>query len=367
LFLQRFSLLATTVLKALIRSGPVINLSSRPSSIVGIIANPASGRDIRRIVARASVFQTAEKVSMVLRVAAALGALGVGKVLLMPDRGGIAGAVLREAEGTFDGVPLPRISPLDMPMTETAADSELATQRMVEAGAVAIVVLGGDGTHRVVAGACGEVPMATLSTGTNNTFPELREATLVGLATGLLASGRVSAQETCRRNKCLWVQTPQRRELALVDVAVVHRRELGARALWRAADLAELFVAFAEPDAIGLSSVAGLLSPVSRAAPYGLQVRLNAGAGAPLLAPIAPGLLSNVAIGSHRRLEPGESVPVCLLAGTLALDGEREIEFSAVDRPRVQLSLQGPLTIDVPTTLRLAAERDLLRMPRLSP
>ncbi len=338
-----------------------------PEPVVGILANPASGRDIRRIVARASVFQTAEKVSMVLRVAGALGALGVGTVLLMPDRGGITGSVLREVDGAAADLRLPRVVALEMPISETAADSVLATTLMVEAGVAALVVLGGDGTHRVVAGACGDLPLATLSTGTNNTFPELREATLVGLAAGLVASGRLSVVETCRRNKCLRVQTTSRSELALVDVAVAHRRQIGARALWQAEDLAALFVAFAEPDAIGLSAIAGLLSPVSREAPHGLQVELGSAIGTHLLAPIAPGLVAGVTVSAHRRLEPGESIPISLAAGTLALDGEREIEFVAADGPRVQLDLHGPLTIDVPTTLRLAAARGLLRTPRHSP
>ena len=41
-----------------------------------------SGRDIRRLVASASVFPNAEKASMVVRLTAAAGALGVGRVLV---------------------------------------------------------------------------------------------------------------------------------------------------------------------------------------------------------------------------------------------------------------------------------------------
>ena len=41
---------------------------------VGVIANPMSGRDIRRLVASASVFPNAEKASMVVRLTAAAGA-----------------------------------------------------------------------------------------------------------------------------------------------------------------------------------------------------------------------------------------------------------------------------------------------------
>ena len=63
---------------------------------VGVIANPMSGRDIRRLVASASVFPTAEKASMVVRLTAAAGALGVGRVLVSTDTFGVSAAVLRE-------------------------------------------------------------------------------------------------------------------------------------------------------------------------------------------------------------------------------------------------------------------------------
>ena len=48
---------------------------------VGVVANPASGRDIRRLVAGASVFDNAEKGNMVFRLMVGLGAAGLGRVL----------------------------------------------------------------------------------------------------------------------------------------------------------------------------------------------------------------------------------------------------------------------------------------------
>lgn len=66
-------------------------------STVGVMANPMSGRDIRRLVASASVFPNAEKASMVVRLTAAAGALGVGRVLVSTDTFGVFAAVLRES------------------------------------------------------------------------------------------------------------------------------------------------------------------------------------------------------------------------------------------------------------------------------
>ncbi len=49
---------------------------SRP--LVGIIANPASGRDIRRLVAYGTVFDNNEKMAIVRRVLLGLEAVGIG-------------------------------------------------------------------------------------------------------------------------------------------------------------------------------------------------------------------------------------------------------------------------------------------------
>lgn len=141
-------------------------------SVAGIVANPASGRDIRRLVAQASVFPTAEKANMVQRLLAAFAVAGVDRAMVSTDLGGISAAVLRALGrgGTW-----PHVDFLDEdPLSGTAKDTSNAVRRMVEAGAGVIVVLGGDGTARVAAAACEDVPLLALSTGTNNAFPQTR-------------------------------------------------------------------------------------------------------------------------------------------------------------------------------------------------
>jgi hypothetical protein len=64
-------------------------------STVGIIANPASGRDIRRLVAHASVFDNLEKAHILRRVLLALDAIGVQRVIYMPDYGGLVDKALK--------------------------------------------------------------------------------------------------------------------------------------------------------------------------------------------------------------------------------------------------------------------------------
>jgi predicted polyphosphate/ATP-dependent NAD kinase len=338
-------------------------LGSVPGPCVGILANPAAGRDIRRLVAGASVVGNADKAGIVLRVLAGLGAAGVRRALMMPAAGGLSAALERQlsahatAADDHAARPFPTLEELSMRVTGTAADSARAVELMRRAGAAAIVVLGGDGTHRVVAKACGEVPLCALSTGTNNAFPEMREATIAGLATGLVATGR-AGEGALRREAALAVEVPGADpDLALVDVVVTGRRFLGARALWRSSDVSELFVAFANPSAVGFSSVAGLLHPLPRGDGRALQVRLTDDlrrARIALRVPLAPGLLVPVGVDGFRTLEMGETVVLEPAAGCLALDGEREIERGPAERATVRL-VPGPLTIDVEAVMRHAA------------
>src|SRR5438477_12399539 len=87
--------------------------------IVGVVANPASGRDIRRLVAGASVFDNAEKGSMVVRLMAGLGAAGVDCVLMMPAGDGVAARLLRTLHGRTGQLaeqPFPALEFLEMPL-----------------------------------------------------------------------------------------------------------------------------------------------------------------------------------------------------------------------------------------------------------
>jgi predicted polyphosphate/ATP-dependent NAD kinase len=337
---------------------------------VGIVANPASGRDIRRLVAGASVFGNADKAGIVLRVLAGLGAAGVRNALMMPALDGLSAALERQlhahatAARDHDAAPLPSLEALPMPLTGTAADSIRAVELMRAAGASVIVVLGGDGTHRVVAKACGDVPLCALSTGTNNAFPAIREGTVAGLAAGLVATGR-AGDGALRRELALAVEVGDAEpELALVDVVVSAQRFVGARAVWSSSGVSELVVACANPGAVGFSSVAGLLHPLPRGGGRGLHVRLTddlARAELVLRVPLAPGLLAPVGVAGFRTLELGEEITAAPGSGCLALDGEREIERRPGERVAVSL-VPGPLTIDVDAVMRHAARVKATRL-----
>jgi hypothetical protein len=334
-------------------------------SVVGIVANPASGRDIRRLVAKASVFPTAEKANMVQRMLTAFGALGVGRAMVSTDLGGISAAVVRAIRTRRPGKdgPWPPVEFCEADeLTGTASDTSNAVRRMVEADARVIVCLGGDGTARVAAAACGDVPLLPLSTGTNNAFPQLREATVAGMAVALVATGAVDLASATRRASVLEVVSDDRAELALVDVCVSTSRHVGSRALWHPELLTELYCTFAEPDGIGLSSVPGLLCPSPRDAPEGVALRLCPLDSARVVvhAPIAPGLLVPVGVRDWRPLRVGELVELGA-GGVIAVDGERELELRDGEHATVRLRAEGPRCLDVTAVLGEAARRGLLR------
>ena len=332
-------------------------------AIVGVVANPLSGRDIRRLVTQATVFPTAEKASMIQRMLVAFGAVGVHRALLSTDLGGISAGVFRALGRRRPGdPPWPDVEFLDgLPIRQTAADTVTAVARMVSGGARVIVCLGGDGTARVAAAAAGDVPLLPVSTGTNNVFPVVREATIAGLAAGLVATGAVPRADALTRAKVLEVRAGGRVETALVDVAVSTQAHVAARAVWDPATLTQLFCAFAEPDAIGLSSILGQVAPVSRAQQLGVTALIqNHDPERKVVAPIAPGLVVPVGIAGVRPMTPGTAYPVLADAGVLAVDGERELTFEPGTRPAVTLRTDGPWCVDVPAVLAASARLGLL-------
>ncbi|MCE6983298.1 ATP-NAD kinase, partial [Pseudomonas frederiksbergensis] len=83
--------------------------------------------------------------------------------------------------------------------------------------------------------------------------------------------------------------------------------------------------------------------------------------------PLAPGLLQGCGVTASGLLIPGVAYSLSLSSGTLALDGEREIEFSERDQPSICLDAFGPLSIDVEAVLAYAAHHRLLAVGREHP
>ncbi len=104
---------------------------------------------------------------------------------------------------------------------------------------------------------------------------------------------------TTKRNKVLKIAVDgETKDLALVDLCLTSDIWVGSRAIWKPERVRDIFVTFATADAIGLSSVAGLINPIPRDLNQGLHLVLcPPGTGIQTLyAPIAPGLILPVGI-----------------------------------------------------------------------
>jgi predicted polyphosphate/ATP-dependent NAD kinase len=325
------------------------------TSTVGIIANPSAGKDIRRLVAQGRVVSNQEKANILRRVFAGLIAMDVERVLVMPDMSGLSRPAIYDSTGQIEA------ELLDQVPTGSQNDSTRAAEMMSEMGASCIITLGGDGTNRVVSKGVNGVPMLPISTGTNNVFPRMTEGTLAGLAAGAVATGRVSIEDACRRSKQLDIEVDGKKiDVALVDAAVSRQMFVGARAAWELQSLYSMFLTRAEPASIGLSAIGARLKHIAIDEPFGLYLRFD---GEPdetatrINAPVGPGLVSSIDVMGWRVLQPGEAMPVPLRPGTVALDGEREVELLPNTEVTVSLDVNGPLVVDVERTMALVTAR----------
>jgi ATP-NAD kinase N-terminal domain len=324
---------------------------------VGLILNPMSGRDVRRLVGRAQTESLEVKRSQLARAVVGAAAGGATEFRFVRD-------VFRLAEQALEYLALDdvKLSQLDIgPLTTTPADTARATRAMREAGCAALLVMGGDGTSRIVASAWSDAPLVALSLGTNNVFPERVEATLAGAALGLVASGRVALADVAQRAKVVRARFADGAEtLALIDAVLVADDHPGSLLPFDAGKIRRAILSRAEPDAVGMSPLGGLLLPTGRDIDAGVDVTCCAPGqgGRALLVPISPGLYRTAFVTSARRVALGEPILV-EGPGILEFDGDRERVLAPGERAELRIVRDGPWQIGVARALALGAERGL--------
>jgi len=324
------------------------------SGVAGIIANPASGKDIRRLVAHASVFGNDEKVNIVRRVILGMAAAGVERVFYMPDPNALVRRALEEID-----VEAP-VLPVEGDFRGDARDTAIAAQAMSEAGAGVIVSLGGDGTNRMLVKGAPDVPLVPISTGTNNVFPVMIEGTVAGLAAGALAAGVVDREDVAPRCKQVEIELAAGlHEIALIDAVVMEPGFTASRAIWDTGPIREAVLTRAEASAVGMSAVGGMLDAVTPADEFGLHLVLGKG-DVEVRAAIAPGLIRPVSLARVERLALGASVDVRGPA-LLALDGERELLVPDGATARMAVARSGPPVVDIGRCLDAARDAGFLR------
>ena len=314
-------------------------------STVGIIANPAAGKDIRRLVAHGRFVSNPEKVNILRRVLVGLEATGVKRVIFMPYVGMLGSGAISNNSLSLS------VEFLDMPVFNDEIDSTRAASRMRDMGVGCLITLGGDGTNRLVAKESLNVPIVPISTGTNNVFPKMIEGTVAGLAAGVVASRVVNLDKVVTTAPKLDVYVDgEFKDIALVDIAVTREQFVGSRAVWNMGTIHEVFLARTDSDAIGLSSIGGRL-PV----PLGEGVQVVLGDGDIVVnAPVAPGSVTSVPIQDWWPMKPDARYDVGLTPSTIAFDGERSFTLRKDESATVTLSLDGPRVVSVEKALRMA-------------
>ncbi len=232
---------------------------------------------------------------------------------------------------------------------------------MVERGVALIAVLGGDGTHKAVAAEVGDVPCWRCPPGPTTPSrscakPPARGSPAASApATGCRRRSACDATSACwcaSAPRALRVGAGGRRGVA----AAVHRRPRHQSRRRPRRSLRQL-------RRTPRHRPFGALRTVVAGEPRGAPRRLDAPASGRPREPAGAagaGPAGGLRVSAAGYLQPGVAHAPSLSSGTLALDGEREIEFSATDRPSITLDPSGPFSVDVPATLAYAARHRLL-------
>ena len=302
---------------------------------VGLVANPRSSKDIRRLTSLARVIDIEEKANLVARLLVGIGAERDVEVMALDDDAGLVRRAVMLA-----GIAGAPVRYLAIEAEGTESDTRIAATRLAEEGAAALVTVGGDGTVRAAAEGWSRAPLVPLAAGTNNAFALTEEPTVVGLATALAVKGDLDA---FKPTTAVEVETASGRAVAVIDAIAVRDRWVGAGAIWDPDRLVEGLVTSSRRTAVGIASVSAALGPLAE----GHARHLQFGGDRRVRAVFGPGVVLDVAVGEHADLPVGSEVALDESSGLVALDGERLLTA----RLGVARVVAGPRIIDLERAL----------------
>lgn len=343
---------------------------------VAICVNPMSGRDVRRLAARATNMTHEAKRDIVARVAAGADALGATDLYVAREPFRIAAAALEHMDLKA------RVHVLDNPIKNSALDTETNVLSFLREGVDTFVSIGGDGTNRAVVRAlttaaadpelerpAADAHLLPLSTGTNNVFPVLAEPTIAGMVAALQAADRLTEAGLRRRAKVLHVSGRPASEKAhpvpdvgLIDAVLLRQDHVGNLLPFRAGRIDRLLLTRAEPAAIGMSPIGGFIERVGAEHDHGLLLELGTPGEAGVRefsAPLSPGAFQRVAVKSVTRIPFGVPVPF-QGPGVLALDGDRDHKLADGHGLSVEIRRDGPWVVDIEAAMRWAAAEGMM-------
>lgn len=329
-------------------------------STIGIIANPSSGKDIRRLVSHATTVDNAEKINIVERIVLGAQAFGVKNFFIMPDTYQI-GYKVEDNLRTL-GELTSKISILNMRITGSMEDTVRAVEYMENNDVDCLIVLGGDGTSRAAAKVLKNIPLISLSTGTNNVYPEMIEGTTAGVAAAVIACKKYDINKICRRDKRIEIyKNGELIDIALIDAVISKNIVVGAKAIWEIEDILKIIVSRAHPASIGFSSIVGCKKIVNREDNFGICVDLTERKNK-IMAPIAAGVIKPIFMGDEENIDLNKEYKfIAETNGTIALDGEREITFRSGEEFIFRITRNGPLRVNINNTLELCGRNNFFK------
>jgi hypothetical protein len=317
--------------------------------LIGLIANPVSSKDIRRLTGLARVVDTEEKANLIARLLVGLGSSPETRVLALDDRAGLVRRATTLARGQA-----PPVEFLPLAARGDESDSRMAASILAEQGAEALVTVGGDGTVRAAVEGWPGAPLVPLGAGTNNAFALTLEPTVTGVS--IVAALEGDDRSAFVPTTALRVDTDSGFATAVIDVVSVKGRWVGSGALWEPGLLIEGLVTSARPTAVGIASVSAALGPLAR----GHARWIRFGGDDLVQAVFGPGLVLDVPVAAYSDQPIGSEVALDVRGGVVALDGERRLTADhalvrVVDGPRVldpdrSLQLKGHSPLSHPTS-----------------
>ncbi len=355
--------ISSIVLRSPIAGTAGIPLRNPTPSRLGIVVNPMSGRDVRRVAARASTSAHLDKENIVARLVVGALSQGVREIY-------VAKEPFRISTRAVENLPhQDRIHTIEVPITHTDADTQAVAERMWQAGCRTFIVLGGDGTNRIVAHTLPNAALLPVSTGTNNVFPESVDASVAGAAAGLIAAGKVDLEAHCLRCKQIHIKLgsndkPKKMaDTALIDAVLLRGDDIGSLLPFRPEHIRTVLLTRAEPASIGVSPIGGYLMPCDHGSDFGVAVRCGEPAKHRLTIPISPGLYGQISVSAVEPVPMGSETEI-RGPGVLALDGDRVMNLGAADRVVAVLRRDGPYVIEAGNIMGVAAEKGVLDLIR---
>lgn len=330
---------------------------------IGIIANPNSGKDIRRLFSYSLTIGNNEKANLVERMVLGAQELGVGKIYFMPDEYNMGNTI--KSTLSMNGDLKCEIEILDYKPRSSSDDTFHAAKMFDDIGVGCIITLGGDGTSRLVAATKTQIPLIPVSTGTNNVYPRFYEGTIVGM-TAAVVCNYGSITEFIHKDKIIEVyKNGSIVDYALIDVAITSNEHVGSRAIEKLDDIDEIIVSRCHPASIGFSSVIGVDSISTESDPFGYRILLHHDDSDSYdqMVPVTAGKMTRLKVSKPVKMDLDNMyVYKPVNKGTIALDGEKTVTFNNRDILAFAIRKKGPHRVNVEKALEYAVKNKFFRI-----